>query len=294
MYNLFLHEILHSKLMLKGSFLDEFELLSRRDISSIKREFPKVEFACLAKNVSLAVESNIDSGSFDKLDENSIVVVPIIGSMFKYDTWCSYGMDYFASIIEQANKSDKVAGIMLLLNTPGGSTQSVIRLEEVLRSLVKPCVAVVDGMCCSCGIYVASFADKIVALNRMCEIGSIGVFATIIDHSEADKLSGIKTITAYPPESSYKNKSVREAVEGKLEYLIDESLTPFAHHFQNIIKANRPKLDETVEGILEGREFYAYDAEKNGLIDGIMNMQQAVELLHSLIDERKAVQKLFF
>jgi protease-4 len=130
-------------------------------------------------------------------------------------------------------------------------------------------------------------------MNRMCEIGSIGTFAQLIDTREMDKKWGYKIVQVYPPESKYKNLEAREALDGKPERLIREVLTPYAIHFQNIIKENRPKLDTSVEGILEGRVFYAYDAISAGLIDGLMNLEQTKERVGILFDSRKSFYSQF-
>ena len=288
MSNLFLSEIANSKLMIQKSFISEFEILLKQGNRDKQPDFPVLKFSS-----ALGLTSSDSGNYFDKVEKDSIVVIPIIGTMFKYNSWWSYGMDYFADLIRQANASENVSGIILLINTPGGSTQSLIQLEDAMRNLTKPCVAVVDGMCCSCGIYIASFADRIVALNRMCEIGSIGVFVQFVDFSKYYEKEGIKIIEVYPSESTFKNKGVRDAIKGDDKYLIDESLSPFAEHFQEIIKANRPKLDTLVEGILEGKVFYAYHAVENGLIDSVMNLEQSIALVRQLADEQQQLKSLF-
>ena len=216
------------------------------------------------------------------------------GIMMKYDHWWTGpGCDSLADLVRMADRSANIAGTLLLINTPGGTTTAVIQLEDALRNRTKPCVALIDGECNSGGIYVASFCDEIHSVNRMCEAGSIGTYAQVVDTSEAEKKWGYKIIQIYPPESKYKNLEVREALKGKRERIIRESLTPYAVHFQNIIKENRGKLDTSVEGILEGHVFYAYDAITNGLIDGLMNMEQAIERVRRLAEEKKSFYSQF-
>jgi protease-4 len=253
----------------------------------------------LHENMISSDDISASDNPFDSYEENSVVVIPIMGMMTKYGyiDWDEYrrvfGMDTVAKLIKLADKSSKISGIVLLCNTPGGTTQSIYGLEDALRNRIKPVIGLIDGMCMSGGIYTLSFCDKIFATHRMCEIGSIGTFAKILDNTEMLKKEGLKVISVYPPESSWKNKAVREAIEGKTELLIDESLTPFAIHFQNIIKENRPKLDTAVEGILEGREFYAYDAITHKLIDGLRNIDQAIEEVHKLAKDNKKFYSQF-
>lgn len=250
------------------------------------REVPKLSL--LGSNLS-----DDSNDPFSHFEEGSVAIIPLIGPMFKYGTWWSYGVDEMANLLEQADKSSKVIGTILLVNTPGGAIQSLYRMEDVLRNRTKPNIALVDGGCHSCGMYVAAFSDKILATNRMCEVGSIGVYATLYDDKEMMKQYGIKRIEVYPPESKHKNKTIRDALDGKPQQFIDEQLSPFAQHFQNIVKANRPKLNLEVEGILEGKVFYAYDAIAHGLIDGISNLTGAVELVAKLADEKQSIYQPF-
>lgn len=251
------------------------------------RQAPKLSL--LGSNIE-----SIDSDDpFSTFEEGSVAIIPIIGPMFKYGTWRSYGVDEMADLLKMADQSSNIIGTILLINTPGGNIQSLYRMEDVLRNRTKPNVSLVDGGCHSCGMYVGSFSDQILATNRMCSVGSIGVYATMVDDKEMLKRIGLKEIEVYPPESKFKNKAIRDAIDGKTQALIDEVLSPFAQHFQNIVKTNRPKLNLKVEGILEGKDLYAYDAITHGLIDGISNLTGAVELVAKLAEEQKSIYQPF-
>lgn len=224
-----------------------------------------------------------------------IAIISITGMMMKYAhfnwsmedlDWIVPGIDDIASLLEYAMQSDEIDGAILVFNTPGGTTQSLIRIEEVLKKRTKPVVAVVDGMCASAGMYAASLCDRIIALNKMCNVGSIGVMVQLVDYGAFYKKQGIKIIEIYPPESGDKNKAYRDAIDGKTQTMIDEVLTPLAVNFQNIVKEHRP-VDESVEGVLSGKMFYAEDAIKAGLIDEIGNFDTAVAAIHGISSERK-------
>jgi protease-4 len=287
----FLQEIFSSKLILRDTGIHAIEntvqmLLEGKEIkiddSKTKNSafyFPDID--------------NPGENPYDKLEKNSIVVIPLVGTMFKYGYWWRPGGDDLAEMLRLADRSSQVIGAILLVNTPGGTTSSVIQLEDAMRNRTKPCVGLIDGQCCSAGIYIASFCDELYAMNRMCEIGSIGTYAQFIDDSKAMEKLGYKITQIYPPESKYKNLSYREALDGKPERIIKEELTPYAVHFQNLIKENRPKLNQSTEGILEGRVFYAYDAVDNGLIDGIKNMEQVMERVKSLSDIKQTIYSQF-
>lgn len=285
MFENLITEITSSPLLLRHSAIQNVEMFCLKMIKGEKIELqqtPHLKYAGL-----IAPGGDYPENPYDSFEENSIAVIPIIGTMYKYgysigaDRYIP-GIDDVANMIRYANGSKQIIGTILLINTPGGTTQSVIQIEDSLRTRTKPCVALVDGQCCSGGAYVASFCDRTVAANRMCEIGSIGTQMTMLDLSECYTKMGIKKITVRPPESSFKNTEYEQALAGDDQRLVSESLTPFAQHFQSILKENRPNLDLSVEGILEGKVFYAFDAIQNGLIDEISNFDGAVRLLQSL------------
>jgi ClpP class serine protease len=289
--DLFLQEIFTSVLMLRDTGIHAIENMVQ---SIMEGKEIKTDESGARKIAGISIPDTSGSDNpYNEFSENSIAVIPIIGMMLKYGYWWRPGMDDLAEMIRLADGSPKIAGTVLLVNTPGGTTESVIQLEDAMRNRTKPSVGLIDGQCCSGGIYAASFCDELYAMNRMCEVGSIGTYAQLIDTREAEKKWGYKIEQIYPPESKYKNLSYREAIDGKPERIIREELTPYAVHFQNIIRENRKKLDQSIEGILEGRIFYAYDAVENGLIDGIMNMQQTVERVKSLANDKNIIYSQF-
>ena len=290
--NLFLQEIFSSGLLLRESGLNAIESTVRNSIEGkpIKTEETKTS------NISGDFIPEIEDprkNPYDGFDENSVAVIPIIGMMLKYGYWWGYGCDDLADMIRLADQSPKICGTILLFNTPGGTTSSIIQLEDAMRNRTKKSVALIDYQCCSGGLYVASFCDEIYAINRMCEVGSIGTYAQFVNDSKALESWGYKIVQIYPPESKYKNLPEREARDGKPDRIIKEQLTPFAIHFQNIMKENRRKLDLSEEGILEGKVFYAYDAINNGLIDGLMNLDGAIERVQELANIQKSIYSYF-
>lgn len=271
-----LTELSTSKLMLRPDALMLLERMLKEKEPEGDNKDKKSANNTLKATGGVVFPEELMFGGAEAVEEGSVLIVPIIGVMRKYDSWYAYGMDFYAQAISEAQVNERISGVVLHFNTPGGTTQSLIQIENALAAKTKPCIAVIDGMCCSCGIHVAAMCDKIYAESRMCEVGSIGVYAQLIDDRKAYEDYGYKLIEVYPPESSYKNKGVREAVDGNPQYLIDETLSPYARDFQEHIRKNRKKLDESVEGILEGRVFYAYNAISNGLIDGIRSTADVI------------------
>jgi protease IV len=80
---------------------------------------------------------------------------------------------------------------------------------------------------------------------------------------------GVVFHTIYAPESTHKNKAFELALEGKYDLIKAELLSPLARKFQEAVTQQRPNLDTKVEGIIAGKMFFAQDALKHGMVDGI-------------------------
>ncbi len=283
------NELLTSRMMLAGCGIDQLESILKHESAASARPLSDADI----EQWALSVLSDRESSSVEYAD-GSVVVLPLTGVMTKYGRydWMSDslrfvvpGVDDIADALYLADADSKVKATVLLINSPGGTVSSWIRIEEVLRQRKKPCVALVDGMCASAAVYVASLCDKIYALNKICQIGSIGVMAHIVDTRQAEKKAGYKIIDVYPPESKYKNASLREAMDGDLKTLIDEELSPLARNFQQMVREHRP-VNEKVEGVLEGKVFYASDAINAGLIDGICSLSEGIAIAEKLAKEK--------
>ncbi|WP_163628913.1 S49 family peptidase [Paludibacter sp. 221] len=228
-------------------------------------------------------ETNNSSNPFNEWTEDSIAIIPLYGVMMKYGYWWSYGVDDIATIIRLAYQSENISAVILKMDTPGGSTDSLFLLQEVLSEKTKPTYGFVDGMCASCGYIVASYLDKLYAINPMARIGSIGVMAQIVIPNKEN--ARYQIIEVYPDESKDKNLPERQAVDGNQEPL-KEQLAKLAIHFQDIVKENRPGINPEV---LSGKMYYAYEAESLGMIDGVRTLTQVISELEILIAKRKEI-----
>ena len=212
--------------------------------------------------------------------ENSVAIIPVNGMMTRSGSWWDYGTDDYAELLKQAYDDPAIKAVLLRINTVGGTVDSAFPINEALKNRNKPVLSAIDSKCYSMGYYVACQTDDIKAVDGMAGLGSIGIMSRL-QNSDAylKKEYGIEIIEVYPPESQWKNKAEREALAGNPDLLISEVLSPWAQHFQEMVKNNRKKLDMEVEGLLEGRTFFAKDCtpDKNGLIDGIMPFGQIVK-----------------
>ena len=69
-------------------------------------------------------------------------------------------------------------------------------------------------------------------------------------------------------------------------------LSPLARKFQEDVKKRRgDKLDTKVEGILNGAMFFAEDAVKYGLIDGIGTLGDSIQRVMDMVEVRNFMRR---
>jgi len=104
--------------------------------------------------------------------------------------------DNIVTALRKAFKNDKAAGIILRINSPGGSpVQAGYINDEIVRLRAKypdkPLHAVIVDICASGGYYIAAAAENIYA-DKASLVGSIGVIMNGFGFTEAMKKVGVE------------------------------------------------------------------------------------------------------
>jgi len=139
---------------------------------------------------------------------------------------------------------------------------------EFIQSIEKPIYAFTSGNMASASYAIASATDGIYA-TPSASIGSVGVFMSFIDDSGYLAKNGIKEITFYGKNSDKKNLDP-ESKEGKEVYQaeIDELERML---IDNVAKYRGVTSEKVLEDFGHGLMFFADDALKRGMIDGVVN-----------------------
>jgi signal peptide peptidase SppA len=166
---------------------------------------------------------------------------------------------------------DRVKGILLHLNTPGGTAidSSAIYglLTEYKEKYKVPIYAFVEGLCASGGVYISSAADKVFATENSV-IGSVGVrLGPTFNVSEAMQTVGVESLTI----TSGKNKDALNPFrpwkpgEGdSLQAIVAADYQTFV----NVVTENRKGLSkEDLINEYGANVYNAEKAEKLGYVD---------------------------
>ncbi len=178
--------------------------------------------------------------------------------------------------LERAAADPTVKAIILRVDSPGGTVTGSAQIHEAILELEKPIVASMGGTAASGGYYVSAPADYIFARPDTVT-GSIGVIYTLYNAEELiDKLGvDVTTITSGPNKDigSIWDELTPEQRE-IFETLVDESYDQFV----GIVAEGRPNLNvEEVRELADGRIYSGRQAQENGLVDELGNLDDAID-----------------
>jgi len=179
--------------------------------------------------------------------------------------------------IKEYVKNPSIKAIVLRIDSPGGAVGPAQEIyEEVRKAAAKKKVIVSMGsVAASGGYYIASPATKIIA-NPGTLTGSIGVIMEIPNISGLMDKLGIKTEVV----KSGRHKDIASIFRGigKEEREILQGVLDNVHgQFIKAVAEGRNMLPSDVEKIADGRVFTGEQALKEGLIDELGDLEDAVQ-----------------
>jgi len=181
--------------------------------------------------------------------------------------------------IEEAIKNPNIKGVLLDINSPGGSVPPSIEISYAIRELVKhkPVIAYASGIMASGSYYSAIYANKIIA-NPGSIVGSIGVIMESANIKQLMDTIGIEPQTVQ--QGTYKQAGTplrkwTDEERGELERLTKDTYDLFV---TDVAKArNLENRDSKLYA--DAHIFSAQRAKKVGLIDQVgIKMEAKIEL----------------
>jgi protease-4 len=188
------------------------------------------------------------------------------------------------SIIEglrAAADASGAKGIILRMNTPGGSPVQSAYVYEEIRRIKKlkpelPIYAVVADMCTSGGYYIASAADKIF-VNQSSIVGSIGVIMDSFGFVEAMNRLGIERRVMTAGE----HKAILDPfspVDPVAQEHIQSVLNAIHKQFIDAVRQGRAgRLREDASKLYSGLVWTGAEGIELGLVDGLGDVRSVAE-----------------
>jgi protease-4 len=187
--------------------------------------------------------------------------------------------------LRAAGSARSLAGVVLLIDSPGGSVLASDRIHhEVVRlAEKKPVVAYLGNIAASGGYYVAAGAHAIVAQPSTIT-GSIGVVAAHLVLSPLLEKLGIVTELLKRGARADMLSTSRPLDDGERRAL-GEEIDGYYRDFVAVVAKGRRRPPEEIEKLARGRVYSGLEAERVGLVDRLGGLDVAVEMVREKAGE---------
>ena len=180
----------------------------------------------------------------------------------------------FLARLKRMEEDEEIKGVVLRINSPGGSVAPSQEIYEAIRMFKKPLVASMASTAASGGYYIACGAKKIYA-NPGTITGSIGVIMEFINLSKVYEWAKVKRYvikTGKFKDAGAEFRDMTDEERGLLQAMVDDVLV----QFKTAVSTGRHLSMEEVTKIADGRIFSGSQAKAAHLVDVLGTLQDAV------------------
>lgn len=171
-----------------------------------------------------------------RLDDKNIAHMTMSG-VFMYDIGGSIeGLAIDTKEISKALDGLEANGLMIHMDSPGGSVLGVPELADKIANLGIPVAVFSDTLNASAAYYVSASAD-IIGVSKSASIGSIGVYVDYLDYSKALETEGIERKIIKNTGGTYKGADptfgLTEEQTAYIQNEVDDLYSDFTTHILN-------------------------------------------------------------
>ncbi len=217
------------------------------------------------------------SSLYNEID--GISVITIDGELAKRTNDPSQvDVDAIQQALTIAGKAETKA-VLLHINSPGGSSVGIEETADMIAKLteIKPVFTYVDTLCASAAYWLAACSNSILC-SPSSNLGSIGVFAKIVDLSENFKMQGINVQVIQAGSMKTMGQPEKPLDDNETAYIqneINEQWTKFKTH----ITSYRGTVEEEN---MQGQLFEGEKAIDANLADQLIStLDEAIALIAS-------------
>ena len=237
-----------------------------------------------------AMCSSMDpAGPFSRCDltagdipEGSVVAFRLSGMLYRWMT------SELSELIDLAEATPNVDGIILMIDGPGGMAGGVPALAEKIHALRTPTATLVTGEMCSAHLWIGASAARVFAASRFCEVGSIGAMTTFTSYRKYFEQHGIENRDIYPDTSDLKNREYRDLEDNGDDAAVKARLEKLHRTFVAHVAECRGLEPDMGKECFRGAMMQAAEAMQAGLVDEIGGMPEVLRWLQA----RKAIAGL--
>ncbi len=214
----------------------------------------------------------------ERVGEDRVVVIRLAGTIQESAGGllaAGISPDLVYNRLERARKDATIEGVVLRIESPGGSIAASQSIASMVRDFEKPIVVSMADMTASGGYYISAPAQGIIA-HPGTMTGSIGVISNLMNLEGLYEKLGIEleSITS----GEHKGMFTRELTDEERELLQDISDEAY-HQFITDVAEGRNMDIEEVRELATGELFLGTQALELGLVDELGGIQTAIDYL---------------
>ena len=191
--------------------------------------------------------------------------------------------------LERAAAGDAIKGVVLRVNSPGGSVAASQEIASLIREFPKPVVVSMGDMAASGGYYISAPAQGIVAQPGTMT-GSIGVITQVTSLEGLYEMLGIEVETI----KSGRHKDMFGRVLTPEERELLQELTDEAYEqFIAEVAQGRGLDRELVRDLATGQLYTGSQALELGLVDRLGGLEEAIAYLSEIAGLKNPVRYEF-
>ena len=241
-------------------------------------------------------EKRVEDGKIGNPRNGTIAVIYAEGSILYDPTDVTEGVitpDNILQKIEKAMKTKNLKGIVLRVNSGGGSALASEIIYQELTKLNIPIYVSMSDTTASGGYYISMAGNKVFA-NNATITGSIGVVSMLPKFNNAQNKYGVHSNSV----SKGKYSEIYDSFEPLSEesrVKISQSMQETYKEFKSRVSKNR-KIDEnTLEGYAQGKIWLGDEAKNINLIDGIASLDEVIKIMAKDLNLRNnyAVESIY-
>ncbi|MFN3909753.1 MAG: signal peptide peptidase SppA [Candidatus Anstonellaceae archaeon] len=190
-------------------------------------------------------------------------------------------------LIEEADKKSNIKGILIVIDSPGGSVLGSQEIYKALKNSKKPKVAYLREIAASGGYYAALGTDYIIA-EPSTLTGSIGARMTLIELTDLFQKIGYNQTNIKSGELKDIGDPSKKPTEKEIQ-LLQNLVNETFEDFKQALLINRAnKLDQNkLEDIYSAAIFSGKQAFEIGLVDQIGEKEDAINKISELAKSKK-------
>ena len=216
---------------------------------------------------------SFNSSGYEQLTEDAIAIIDIDGTIQYDGSACS--PEGLKELLDEAEADDHIKGVVLRVNSGGGTATAGEEMALYVREFSKPVVVSSAAINASAAYEISSQADYIYVVKST-EIGAIGTAMEVMDLSGLLGMLGVNmdTITsADQKDSSYGYRPLTDEERAYYQQMVDDINAVF---IDNVAEGRGMTKDE-VTALATGMPFTGVTAVENGLADAIGTREDAID-----------------